>query len=123
MEPWDSIARRHQDTCLPPAAYLDQRLHLKLDAFTPQQLDAVRALFVHDNPEYANWQAYKYSKFPPKKVVGTWKQSGGYLHVPRGRTLEVCQALSMEPRGSIDVRTVSGSTHQFKLSASVEQRD
>lgn len=117
---------------MPPAAYLDQRLHLSLGAFTVQQLDAVRALFVHDNPEYAKWLKYKPTPWAPKKTVGTWQQSGGYLHVPRGRLEEVRHAISTPaPRDlgnflsllEVDDRRQRGSTHHFKILKGIEDRD
>ena len=104
---------------MPPAAYLDQRLHLSLGAFTVDQLNAVRGLFVHDNPEYDKWVRYKPTPWPPKQTVGTWKQSGGYLHVPRGRMSEVLGALKAAgPVGTglgVDDRRQVGRTHSFKL--------
>ncbi len=116
---------------MPPAAYLDQRLHLSLGAFTSEQLNAVRALFVHDNPEYDKWLRYKPTPWAPKRTVGTWKQSEGYLHVPRGRLDEVRDAISSVPTKSlanflalleVDDRRQVGSTHRFKLTG-IEDRD
>ncbi len=113
------------------AAYVDQRLHLSLEAFTPEQLDRVRELFVHDNPEYQTWVKYRSrgrrSSFqrPPNRTVGTWKQSGGYLHVPRGRQDEVFDALGvpMDERSSmVDDRRVAGTHHAHRLSG-IEPRD
>ncbi len=103
------------------AAFVDHRLHLALEAFTSGQLDRVRALFVHDNPEHSTWMKYrargKGARFqrPPNKTVGTWSQSGGYLHLPRGRTDEVIEVLAMESRLSIDDRRVAGKHHVHRL--------
>lgn len=116
---------------LPPVAYLDQRLHLRLDAFTRAQLDRVRALFVHDNPAFKKWQAFRFGKYPPKEFVSTWGQTGGYLHLPRGRAVEVYQAIRGElsdgplmgtPGFEVDDRRVAGKLHAFKLTG-LERRD
>jgi superfamily II DNA or RNA helicase len=96
------------------AAYLDHRLHLSLSAFNAEQLDRVRSLFVHDNPEYRTWLKYKPTQFAPKKTVGTWNQSGGFLHLPRGRQDEVLEALDGKLL-SIDDRRVAGKHHAHKL--------
>lgn len=105
---------------MPPAAYLDQRLHLSLGAFTSAQLNEVRGLFVHDNPEYDKWVRYKPTPWAPKKTVGTWKQSEGYLHVPRGRLDEVLHVVGSSL--DIDDRRQVGSTHRFKLKG-IDDRD
>lgn len=106
-----------------PVAYLDQRAHLKLDAFSREQLDRVRALFVHDNPDYKKWQKFRFGKFPPKEFVSTWSQAAGYLHVPRGRMTEVFEAIGdPDLRLTCDDRRVAGKLHQFKLSG-LERRD
>lgn len=111
---------------MPPAAYLDQRLHLRLDAFSRDQLDRVRALFVHDNPERKKWERFRFGKFPPKEFVSTWGQNNGYLHVPRGRLDEVIAALACGARvlwgQDIDDRRVAGKVYQFKLTG-LERRD
>lgn len=114
---------------VPPAAYLDQRLHLRLDAFTREQLDQVRALFVHDNPELKKWKAFQYGQFAPKEFVSTWKQTAGYLHVPRGRLDEVLEVLDRTAPekqafvGSmLDDRRVPGRMHEFTLKG-LERRD
>ena len=119
----DGTARFHRAAfcCpVPPPVYLDQRLHLSLGAFTADQLDAVRGLFVHDNPEYEKWFKYKPTRFPPKKTVGTWRQSEGYLHVPRGRLDDVLAIIGATSK--IDDRRQVGSTHHFKIKG-IEARD
>ena len=113
--------------------FVDQRLHLKLDQFPASKLDEIRGMFVHDNPEFAKWKAYRPTPHPPREFVATWKQSQGWLHVPRGRTNEVLAVLDGTPgfhRNELELRYAAGfrdaaaSHFHFKLDrSSIEDRD
>lgn len=77
----------------PIEVIVDSRLRVDTRNLTDEQLEALKARFTHDNPQWWKKKAMKLPVYGEPKTIRTWRGAPGRLLLPRGGTVTLREEL------------------------------